>query len=1175
MDIKDNFENMITIVCSHAVGELYTEIDYNIHFVNNQNVDIYNLRLPVQIPKNTKYKDDSLYVNGNKHILGYINNYEYEVIPVNSTIDISYTVVVISVPLEGLINNTSNATYLKKPYDKTICKIRSNIVTTTVKNLSLIVEKNINNIPYYTDDIIQEDIVITNKGNIKVINLLLDELTPENILVDYILLNNSELIKTPNIKNIPIGNINPGKSIKITWYGKVLPIANTVNTLTTRVLYNYYDHNNNNYMLENIIEKSVVINLKAAFISINQVSLTEGSNGLMSNCEFCSEVTIYNEGNIDINTINMKLIITEGVDLIYICARNNLVEITEGIIENGINLPSIKSQEELVIICTFRLKNFKIKEKKAIVLIDYAYLDENKNILTEKSYTSNESKLICHECSLENPNGGIVKKTASKSICKKGEVIEYKIQIRNVGKQKINKMAFVENENYNAKFIKDSFRINNKVLVQADIYDVVYIGDLEVGEIMEISYNLEALTIDNHDKLMSLSYIDYFEENIKLNRRIEIPSETIQVISPKLEEIYQETLAKEFKSNDLIPYNVVIQNLGNIDFNNITINLTKPDALEVVKVTINNELTSTEKIINNKLNISNLNVNNMIKLEILYKFKIDAEIPNSISLGGSISYNYDYLTSEMLSLDVLDLTKKSYQIIYGDFKGIIKYKTSPYITGDLIECEIAIENLGNIDLYDIEIEENEDNNIKLIESDINPDKINRSKIKSTEEIIIPIKLRESDVFKGKLYTFSPKLKAKYKCNDEVIILDKFVNEVTLELVNEDIQCKISSDKTSYMTSEVADFNIVITNRGSHSLEDSIFTLELPKEIDIVDKSIYIGNNIYSCDEATTGIPLKTIASGETIIAKYAGSFKDKSLYKKNYTQYKLEGYYNIEISKKSLYKEYFSDVLENSVEKVSLKVFLNTDKELLLNGDSIKYSSTIINDGTVPLNIKYSLVIGDELDPVKEFTKLDGKIINNNDDTIIIEPNDGACIEKEYIYKRFRGMEYLSVYGMIDASYSLNNGQNPGLKKINTEVVETKITNTTFKELIIEKTLEKKSSNPNVHEVLDIYVAPKVIDYKIKTMYRDHKYDCKELLGYRLDILGRIEYTVEYLSKDTSQSVFVISGDNIFTATMLLPDDFLIGEDIKVIPKVLDVHHKIINNKSVFIIINLLINTSI
>lgn len=1175
---SNNLENVLSISTKYKVATLHTEIEYKIHLENNLNMKMYNLIIPITIPYYTKYKDGSLYINEEKYKLNVGNTFIIPIFEVNNILDIKYEVVVEDIPPQGSIDNLITLSYLEDTYRSERKEIKSNKIKTMVKGVKLEIVKTLNNNSLYIDDEIFEDIIIENKGNIKALNLIIKQIVPKNIVIESIIINDSKLIEIYNYKSIPIGNLEPLKSVKIGLYGRVVGVNSSVENIVTEVEYSYFNDYTDKYIPENIIDNNSAIYVKQGYIGpINREenALSLDKKIALIDEEVKLDFLLYNIGNIKVENVKLNLDVDEGVKIIKLLLNDvdvNLEKITS---LNEIRINDIPPWGKIKLQGIVKIKNLEVEEKKINIKVEYKHFDEAKNQYRKDMYVSNEFKLKGYGVILESPEGETVEKKCSRNFCEVGDIIEYRISLKNNGNIGGEKLFFREKLNNNSKFIKGSFKVNDNEIIDCDIYKGVDIGSLKCEEILNIQYKIEVLN-PLGDWLIStsnLAYVEEVEAGLKVNKNLELIHNKTRIIYPMLSEKIYGNEIEVYRNEDKIIYNIELGNIGNIDLDNIRFSLYKSEELELEKIIINNEEIDLNSIGNGDINIERIEQEEKKYISIILKVKKVSSNEN-LQVGGNIGYSYKLKEYDLNNYKVLNLDTKKYHIIYGDLKGNIIVKDKNIIKSDEIQAELSIENIGNIDLYSIELISDEFNSIVLLDENIiNSDKIPNC-MESSEKIIIPIKLKGKEIHSGNIFNYSTNLKAKYKFNDEEIIISKYIDNIEIELVDSLINCEINSDKSNYILGEKAYFRIDISNLGSHRLEEAILQITIPNEVDIVDDCIYIADNVYRYKDIRNGLRLDKIDINESIIIKYFANINKISFNKEIQTYYKVEGYYNIKKSNTRIYKEYSSEILKNRVDKVSAKVFLTSDKDLLLNGQDVKYTSIIINDGNLPIDVNYKLYIGDELEEIKDLTTLNGENIKNIEGPINIVPNDGVIIEKNYVYRRFKGIDSILVQGVVEATYNTGDPRYSGYKEIKTDTLKTSITNTTFKELVIDKIIDISELEPRVEEIINIYLTPTIINQNIRKVKRNYEYNSIDIIGHRLEIIGNIQYTIEYVSSTNNEGVYLITDESVFNSTIVLPEGFIEGETIVVTPKVIDVCHRIVGNDRIFVNINLLINTS-
>lgn len=1184
MNIDYDMENQISIKVNKSIATLYNEIEYSIHFENKFNFDMYDLDIPIRIPENTRYKDNSLYINGNRQCLNIEKIYKVQRLKSNDILDIKYRVCLERVPIDGALLNWASLTYLKKTENEGRQEIKSTMILTTVKDVNLEIKKKLNKEIIKVNDLISEYITIKNVGNINALNIVFQEVIPENILIQDIYINDVKMKNTLDNKGYAIGTLEPFNSIDIRVDGLVIGVSEKIEEFKTYLQYSYFDDYTDKYIFNNIIKNNISLDIKEGYIDTefsNKISLSLTKEFVFINESVDLDFSAINNGNINVESMQIKLYVTDHIKVNNIYVNKKLFELKKTDDFYKFDLNKLLINERINISGNLEITDINLGEEKIYVVIDYQYFSDKEKKYIKNTFISNEKNIKTYGVILKDKNNRDITKQTDKKVCKIGDTINNKITIKNIGNIICKNITIKEEyEDDEVKFMNNSFIINNKLLTMKDIKAGINIGDLDVNEELEIQYKLKVISNKNSDWILTNTFLEFIEEKpemINRTQKIKFPQSKIKILYPRLEDRSLTSKLKNYSKDDILTYELYLNNIGNVVVEDVTLELIKEKELILQGILINNESINIDDgsaMMNNKLNIGILKVGEAVSIKILMMIN-DSEIKNIYGIMGRVLYYYKNLDTGTKEPNILNVKKEEYRIVYGDFRCQITTKDNAYIKGDEINGEIYIENIGNIDLYNVEITQCEKDTIKFLEPKIT-DKYNVCNlIRSKENLVIPIKLKEDNLYERNVLKLSPKVTAKYNKSEKEIVISKKVDEINIELINEGIKCEIYSNKKRYILDDKAEFKFIISNLGSHCIEDVVLQGIIPNDILITDEKIKRDNKIYKILDISSGIYIGKLDIRDVIVIEYSAIIKNLNSNKEIFTRYKVEGCYNLQHNKKKIKKEYYSETLINNIDKVSALVFFSTDKDILLNGQDIKYKSTIINDGTIPIEIKYKLNIGEELEEVTKFTKLNEEVVNDFDNHILIEPNDGIVIEKRYVYTKFKGMNSVLAQGIIEINYRTEDGILSEYKNIKTDKIKTKITNTTFKEIIVEEKILKDKIQPSIGKIINIYVTPTIIKKYIREIKRNSDYVGIDIIGYKLEFWLKVNYVVEYESFENNNEICVFSKEKIYTASIVLPNSYLKGEVIEIIPKVMDISKKVMENKNIFIILNVLINTSL
>lgn len=683
---------------------------------------------------------------------------------------------------------------------------------------------------------------------------------------------------------------------------------------------------------------------------------------------------------------------------------------------------------------------------------------------------------------------------------------------------------------------------------------------------MDMKYNLEQLLVINVDKSRSTLYTDItytiqFENNLKGDiYNLEIPLEIPVCTKYKEDSVYLNGEHFHLQGEKSIKIGLFShRDVVTLSYT-VTIN-------EIPLIgQIENELKVTYSNTNEEIGTVNLYSNKVAtkvkgaRIHIEKKINKERYYVNDVIAEEIIIRNSGNIKALNIILEIIlneNILMKSMLINNNQYVDINRYKSIPI--GEL-EAVKAINIKWQGEVIGVDTKSHSRTRVKYTYFDDYTGKYVKGNIEESDLDIEVLEICKCYEIEGLM----PMVESMGE--GRTMEIEKLTGSIESEVIEGDIKCEISSNKERYIIGDRASFNLNIENLGDNTLENARIKINVPKEVEILKGIIYINSVEYKYSDMIEGIDLENIKSQQVISIRYYGIIKKRNFNNLIKTYYEITGNYMFETTKEKAYKKYSSDVLINYTDEVSIKTFFMANREILLKGDQVTYTTTIINDGTLPVNIKYSLNISEGLEEI--FIKEDKGLIE-------IIPNDGVIIEKKFICRKINGIRDIGAKGIIDLYYKEINKEKYTCKQVETDPIQIQIANSTFKELIIEEVIDISEVNPKVCEVINIYFKPTIIRDNIRTIRRNYGYNSIDVIGHKLEFIGKGVYTIEYLTSENKEEIYLISGEKTFSSGILLPEFFSIGKKIIITPKVIDMSCKIVEEENMFINIVLLINTSI
>ncbi|MGL4774405.1 MAG: hypothetical protein ACRC2K_12635 [Clostridium sp.] len=1151
-------------------GTINGEISYTITLKNGLCRDIFDLIIPIQIPEFTRYKEDSLFINEIKYSLAESNSFRIPKFPQDSIFTLTYKVIIDEIPLSGVIENKGIVTYIDEITGEEINTSYSNKVVTMIKGVKLDISGSLDTEVSLIGDEVNYEVNIINTGNIRALDVEIQEFIPRSIKLKSMLINGNNILKNNYYDTLKLGNIDPGRGINLKWSGIVIDVTGGKEEIKSKINYSVYDNESNKILAGDSIYHIKYFEVMEGILSgrIKDKSLTLNKLSPLINEEISINFEIENRGNMDCEKGVFKLFSCEGI-LFSNCSING-EKIDTSKLSEGISIQKVSPNESVIFEGQMKVISFNPKFKHINAVIEYESYNPLKGEYIKKTFESNELKIEGYGgiLSLEN---GEVKKECSKTTCSFGDEIDYRITLKNLGNMKFSKIAFKEEKLSNSEFIPGSFKINNTVLNLKEINNDIFLGELEPQNIIEITYKMKVINEEKCDWLISKSLITC--EQIRKSG---------EVVSKSFESVYDQTrivygmLEETSKKEDVVKCNRVcensyiaeLENVGNVPLNDIRIDIIKSAPVSFTSINIIQNDKKIENIIENEVSIPSISPGE--KLIVEADFKVNDDAGGELEISADVLYFYDGMNELGMESGNLKLKPKKYEITNGNLLVKLDIINNPIFKDEKLIGSIIIENIGNVNLYNIFIEGNMENTLRLqrLDGTMFGERIYLNSLGISEKKCISIILTPDKNNRDKYFSFKGRVIGSYNFNGSEEIIEKEIEPLERELLFENMICEINSDKESYFVDEISNFTLTINNKGNHTLENVFLKINIPDEIDILDDIIYINNIPYKYSNVCNGTALDPIANEGQAKIKYKGKINGRNSKSELNTNFVINGYYKN--GDKKISKEYISEELKNKIDEISVKCFLNTNKTLLLTNETIRYNATLINDGTVPVSLKFNLDCGEEL---QELSNSVDEI--SVEEFIEIAPSDGITIEKEFVYKGFRKASSAITKGIIDVYYNEEEEPVQIHKQIETELIEIELTSTTFKEILIENVIDIININPKIFEICKVYARINILNQNVRCQKRNYEFKSVDVEGYRLDLVGKVSYIIEYLSKSSDEGVNLFSFEKIFTSNVVLPWYFIEGSDVEVTQKILDTNYKIVDNERLFINTSILVNTSI
>ncbi|MGL5415433.1 MAG: hypothetical protein ACRDAU_07225 [Clostridium sp.] len=921
--------------------------------------------------------------------------------------------------------------------------------------------------------------------------------------------------------------------------------------------------------------------IKKQFIGINknpeimipdltQCKKERNKNLVFLEDEILNKITLKNTGNIKCEKLIIENNLEEGIKFIpnTLTIKNEKVysNNAENIIVDYLDINEVKEITYL----TKATNLGRLKETKTN--IKYQYNINSKNYYNKFTIYDKEIFILGGEIST-------IQKCIDKTHALLEEEINFLIVLKNTGNIPCKKVFIKERETFYLDFIENSLIINGEKL-EFDIFKGFLYGDLNINESIEIKFKCKAKKV-SVKPIQSITVVNYMYGSEATIRETSLvcPSEYFIVESPIMD-IKLDIFKDSILSGEKMPIRIFLKNIGNLNAYNVLFKNLYSSEIEIIKDSIKinrKKYILTEPIFNlGKVEIGQ-------EVEIFYYIKINnANIDKGI-LTSEIEYEfYKSKTQEKLKF-LKQVDPLSFIIINPSIVISENVDKKTLEKGDVINYSLYLNNNGTQDLYNLKL--NLDgivsSDLSIIEFTINNNltKINNineidiKKLFKKESLLINIKLKLLEIKQENTLEIRATIKGNYKLNENrEFEFSKVSQGIRIRTESNLILIKKECEKSIYLKGEEISYLVTIRNEGT-SIAENIFYYDKTMIEGFIKGTLSINGEIIK-SSIVTGIFLGQLKQGKSIFIRYISKY-DKCFEKDELVeQSKLScEFFNSDLG--YIKREFLSNQFKIKLLEENLKVMKISNKENISNGENIKLTTTLENNGNIILeNLKFKEIIP------KGFLLMDDRVFMNNHKVINISkdveifiaklsPNEIIEITTEYLYMNYKNIRLLFTESLVEYNYKIEN--NYIENKILSNKVNFKNSITTFKNFTINHNIYLKADEVWISEITDAIVIAKIIKTYVVNTINATSLGRETFTGYKMMIRGVLEEKIEYIANTEQETIHMILNKELFSTNLILPKGYDKNDDLRIEPVIHKVLFRKIDEKTMNISINLTI----
>lgn len=502
--------NNATVTMTKAVDKNYADIGdtltYTVAFTGTGNTNANNVIFTDVIPTGTTFVLNSLTIDGTTQVgANPANGVNIGSIATGTTKNVSFQVVVNTIPASNVVSNGSSASYqyTVNPSQSPVTKnISSNLVSTQINNANLTLTKSTNKQFATIGETISYTILITNSGNTPANNVqLTDPLPNGTILTLGSVTLNGVLQNVDSLVALPIGTIPGGATFTLSFQVTVINIT-AQNPIINNAFSSYIYTVNPSLppTSKTANSNSVTSTIRLANLHANKsVSQTFAEVGDVLTYTFA----LTNDGNVTANNVLLSDSIANGTSFV----PNSVI--VNGVTQPGatpasINIGSINANTTIT--ASFQILITSIPNPNPILnsaSISYNFIVDPNASPVSTNTTTNTTFIQVNDANV------ISAKSVDREFATVGDILTYTVILTNAGSVSADNPTFIDINPDGTTFIPNTFLINGVLQNNADPNIGVLLPSIPASGLITVSYQVTVTALPAQNPTTNSSSTQY------------------------------------------------------------------------------------------------------------------------------------------------------------------------------------------------------------------------------------------------------------------------------------------------------------------------------------------------------------------------------------------------------------------------------------------------------------------------------------------------------------------------------------------------------------------------------------------------------------------------------------------------------------------------------------------
>lgn len=1059
--------NNATVTMAKAVDKNYADIGdtltYTVSFVGTGNTSANNVIFTDIIPTGTTFVLNSLTIDGTTQVgANPANGVNIGAIATGTTKNVSFQVVVNTIPASNVVSNGSSASYqyTVNPSQSPVTKnISSNLTSTQINNANLSLTKSTNKQFATIGETISYTILISNSGNTPANNVQLTDplpngtiLTPGTVTLNGVLQNVASLIA------LPIGTIPGGATFTLSFQVTVINITSQ-NPIINNAFASYLYTVNPSLPLtsKTANSNSVTSTIRLANLhAIKSVDKTFAEVGDVLTYNFA----VTNDGNVAANNVLLSDSIANGTSFVPNSVMINSVT-QPGVTPASINIGSINAGTTIT--ASFQVLITSIPNPNPIsnsASISYNFIVDPNAPPVNKNTTSTTTFTQVNDANV------ISAKAVDRSFATIGNILTYTVILTNTGSVSADSPTFIDINPDGTTFIPNTFLINGVLQNNADPNIGVPLPSIPASGLITVSYQVTvtALPVQNPTTNSSSTQYSFILNpgdppiiETSLSNTVSTQINLANVVIVKQVDL---TIADVGQP---ITYTIALANPGNTPANNVIVTDIIPTGTTIVPNSI---------FIGGALQ---LGADPSVGLQVgtipaggftTIIFQINPNgLPSPNPIQNSASLQYSFIADPNLPALVRSATSNivTTQINTANIVANKLTSTNFADVGDSITYATILTNNGNIPATNVIFTDVIPSGTLFIPDSVAIDNVPVANVNPANGISIgtiganssrtvsfqvnvpaipsinPITNQSGTTFQ---YTYDP--------SKPTVMQMVASNTVQTTINNASIAATKSADKQFANVNDIITYTTTLTNTGNTLASNVVFTDVIPNGTSFIPNSVTVNGNIIPNVNPASGIAIDPInPNANTIISfqiKVNSIPNPNPIPNQNNTTYQYVVNPNLPPASANA----LSNLITTQINNATIVATKSVNTPTAAIGDIVTYTIAVTNTGNIPAN---ATVLTDGLGPGASFIP-DSVTINNVsqpglDPSLGIQLNDISPADTIFITFQVKILAIppsgtLTNNALVNYEYAVDPSQSPAIGSTVTNTTVTPIIDATL-----------------------------------------------------------------------------------------------------------------------------------